>query len=129
MKTSFIKSCFFLTFLLLNGCILTGNRPPHSKPKVINDYPTQTRVEFVLQCIEKEGGLRYETLYPCICSIDKIASQMTHDEYDQALTFTFMRRTPGENGSIFRDPPRAKQLRKKLKDAKKFADNRCFVRP
>jgi hypothetical protein len=53
---------------------------------------------------------------------------MTHDEYDQALTFTFMRRTPGENGSIFRDPPRAKQLRKKLKDAKKFANNRCFVR-
>lgn len=128
MKTSIFKSCFFLIFLLLNGCILTGNRPPQSKPQAINDFPTQTRVEFVLQCIEQEGGLRYETLYPCICSIDKIASQMTYEEYDQALTFTFMRRTPGENGGIFRDPENAKKLRKKLKDAKTFAENRCFVR-
>ncbi|MDP7536411.1 MAG: hypothetical protein QF470_01075 [Methylococcales bacterium] len=129
MKKSFLKYSFFLIFLLLNGCILTGNRSPQSKPQVINDYPTQTRVEFVLQCIEKEGGLRYETLYPCVCSIDKIATQMSHDEYDQALTFTFMRRTPGENGGVFRDPANAKKLRKKLKDAKKFANNRCFVRP
>jgi hypothetical protein len=54
---------------------------------------------------------------------------MSHDEYEQALTFTFMRRTPGENGGVFRDPANAKKLRKKLKDAKKVAENRCFVRP
>lgn len=94
----------------------------------VNNYPTQDRVEYVLQCIEKHGGLRYETLYPCICKVDKLASLMTFDEYTQAKTFTFLRRTPGEKGGVFRDPPQAKELRKKLKETDQLAEDSCFVK-
>jgi hypothetical protein len=94
----------------------------------VNDFPTQDRVEYVLECIEKRGGLRYETLYPCICSIDKIATQMSYKEYAEAKTFTFMRSTPGEKGGIFRDVPKAEVLRKKLEAAQKYAEESCFVK-
>ena len=126
-----IKLTFKFTFacliVLLNGCATT-DKTPAKEITYINEYPTQDRVEFVLQCIKQNGGLRYETLYPCICSIDKIAGKMTYQEYTQAMTFTFMRRTPGEKGGIFRDPPQAKDLRNKLKEAKAFAKNACFVK-
>ena len=114
---------------LLSACSSTVEQPSHEPDdKFVNDFPTQDRVEYVLQCVEKEGGLKYETLYPCICKIDKIAEKMSFAEYTEARTFTFLRRTPGEKGGVFRDPPRAKKLRQQLQEAEKYADSKCFVR-
>ena len=114
---------------LMSACSSTVEQPsPEQDEKLVNDFPTQDRVEYVLQCVEKEGGLKYETLYPCICKIDKIAEKMSFAEYTEARTFTFLRRTPGEKGGVFRDPPQAKELRQRLKDAEKYADSNCFVR-
>ena len=93
-----------------------------------NDFPTQARVEYVLQCMEKKGGQNYDTLYPCVCSIDKIAEKLTYDEFAEAQTFTYLRSTPGEKGAVFRDPPRAKELRNRLKEAVAFAEQSCFVK-
>ena len=93
-----------------------------------NDFPTQTRVEYVLQCMEKKGGQNYDTLYPCVCSIDKIAEKLTYDEFAEAQTFSYLRSTPGEKGAVFRDPPRAKELRDRLKEAVAFAEQSCFVK-
>lgn len=93
-----------------------------------NGYPTQARVEYVLQCMEKNGGQNYDSMYPCVCSIDKIATQLAYEDYSEALTFTYMRSAPGEAGGLFRDPPRAKKLRKKLKEAEELARKNCFVK-
>ncbi len=113
----------------LSACSSISEKPQQTEKKaeIINDFPTQERVEYVLECVAKHGGLRYETLYPCICSADKLASKMRYKEYNEAKTFTYLRSTPGEKGGIFRDPPQAKQLRKKLKEAQKFAEESCFV--
>ncbi|MGR9072907.1 MAG: hypothetical protein ACU833_07590 [Gammaproteobacteria bacterium] len=121
---------FFSIFLAaaLTGCASTSNQSHELDASPVNDFPTQDRVEYVYECVEKHGGLRYETLYPCICSIDKIATKMTYKEYAQAKTFNFLRRTPGEKGAIFRDPPQAKILRQKMEEAQKFAEDSCFVK-
>lgn len=116
-----------LLMVLLAGCATTTKPEPTQASTYIDQYPTQDRVEFALQCIEKNGGLRYETLYACVCRIDTIATQMTFKEYTEAMTFTFLRRTPGENGAVFRDPPKAKALRKQLKEAKALAKKSCFI--
>jgi hypothetical protein len=96
---------------------------------VENGYPTLARVEYVLQCMEKQGKQNLDSLYPCVCSIDKIAIQMPYDDFAEAQTFTFMRSAPGEAGGLFRDPPRAAELRKQLEDAEAFAHKNCFVKP
>jgi hypothetical protein len=94
-------------------------------PKETNDFPTQARVEYVMQCMAEKGGQNLDNMYHCVCAIDKIASKMRFQEYSEALTFTYMFDTPGEKGGEFRDPPKSKELRDKLKEAKKEAEG-CF---
>jgi hypothetical protein len=93
-----------------------------------NDFPTQARVEYVLGCMEIHGGQSYDTLYPCVCSIDKIASKLTYAQYTEAETFTVMFKTPGERGGAFRDAPGARDLVKGLKKAQEEAKSSCFVK-
>lgn len=93
-----------------------------------NDFPTQARVEYVLGCMDAHGGQSYDTLYSCVCSIDKIAAQMPHKEYVEAQTFSYMIKTPGEKGGAFRDAPGARDVVKTLAELKKTTESSCFVK-
>lgn len=95
----------------------------------MHNYPTRDRVEYVFNCIAKHGGkLDYVTQYACGCKIDKIAEKLSFAEYEAASTFTMLRSTPGEKGSVFRDPAQSKNLRTLLKEAEAYAEARCFVK-
>ena len=94
-----------------------------------NDFPTQARVEYVLQCMADQGGQSYDTMYACICSIDKIAEQISYKEFSSAEMLTYLWSTPGERGGVFRDA--AKESRKRIKtlaDVRRQAEASCFVR-
>ena len=93
-----------------------------------NDFPTLARVEYVLRCMDAHGGQSYDTMYPCVCALDKIAGQFSYDEYVEAETFTMLRGTPGERGGVFRDPERAKALYKKFNTVVEGAEKSCFVK-
>ncbi|CCE23574.1 MULTISPECIES: hypothetical protein [Methylotuvimicrobium] len=111
----------------LAGCSTTQEKLAEDAP-FVSDFPTQERVDYVLSCIAKKGGLTYITQYGCGCKIDKIAEKMSFADYDQARTFGFMRKTPGEAGGVFRDPPEAKRLRKLMEEAEAYAEKSCFVK-
>ncbi|MEI8570834.1 hypothetical protein U737_18130 [Methylomonas sp. LW13] len=131
MTKSFFATLAVVT--LLSGCAATQE---HSKPDaaagepavLVNDYPTRDRVEYVLECVAKHGGLTYISQYACGCKIDKIAEKLSFEEYESAKTFTQMQKTPGEAGAAFRDPKQSKDLRTKLKDADAEAEKACFVK-
>ena len=93
-----------------------------------NDFPTQARVEFVLRCMDEHGGQSYDTLYPCVCSIDKIAAEFSYDEYVRAEVYAMLRRTPGERGGMFRDPDEAGTLADKFVAVTEEAEGSCFVK-
>ena len=93
-----------------------------------NDYPTRDRVEYVLNCVAQHGGLSYINQYACGCKIDKIAEKLSFNDYDTAKTFSYLKSTPGENGSAFRDPKNSKDLRKLLKESEEAAEKSCFVK-
>jgi hypothetical protein len=93
-----------------------------------NDFPTQARVEFVLGCMNERGAQSYDTLYPCVCVIDRIAEAMSYAEFAEAQVFRQLRSTPGERGGVFRDPEQATSLTEKLDAAIENAERRCFVR-
>jgi len=105
----------------LAGCSVTQEKLDEDAP-FVSDFPTQERVDYVLSCIAKI------TQYGCGCKIDKIAEKMSFADYDQARTFGFMRKTPGEAGGVFRDPPEAKRLRKLMEEAEAYAEKSCFVK-
>ena len=93
-----------------------------------NDFPTQARVEYVLACMEIHGGQSYDTLYPCVCSIDKIAAVYNYDEYVQAQMLSFLRSTPGERGGLFRDAtPNSRERVQTLAQVIDAAETSCFV--
>src|SRR5262245_15927346 len=94
-----------------------------------NDFPTQTRVEFVLGCMNEQGGQSYDNLYKCVCLVDAVAEQMSHDEFEQAQVFSQLRSTAGERGGVFRDPDQARTLVAKLAAALDRARAQCFVKP
>lgn len=93
-----------------------------------NDFPTLERVEYVLRCMNEHGGEDYNTLYGCVCKIDQIAAHMTYEDYAEAEVFRQLRSTPGERGGVFRDPPRADELRDKLQEATDTAEKSCFIK-
>ena len=91
-----------------------------------NDFPTQERVEYALRCMNEHGGQDYNTLYACVCAIDTIASRFSYDEYTQALTYTNLRKTPGERGGLFRDRDRTGELIDRLAETRADAESKCF---
>jgi len=91
-----------------------------------NDFPTQQRVEYVLNCMAEHGGQNYNTLYACVCEIDTIASRLTYDEFTKAVTYTNLRTTPGERGGLFRDRERTGPIIELLAETRKDAGRRCF---
>lgn len=116
-----------MTFALM---VMTGSLGAAPKPKTttepaVNDFPTQARVESVMQCMAEHGGSNLDNMYHCVCAIDRIASMMNFQDYSEALTFTYMLDTPGDKGGEFRDPPKSKELRDRLKSARKSAEG-CF---
>ena len=92
-----------------------------------NDFPTQARVEYVLRCMDANGGQSYDTLYACVCAIDKIADSFSYEEFAEAETFALMRSTPGEQGGVFRDPDRARALQKRYQEVVSGAEQSCLV--
>jgi len=117
--------------VLLTGCTTTEPKKITEETieeSKVNDFPTRDRVEYVLNCVAKHGGLNYINQYACGCKIDKIAEKMTFDEYESAKTFSYLKKTPGESGAAFRDPEHAKDLRTLLKEADQHAESQCFVK-
>jgi len=116
---------------LITGCSIS---PPNKQEDSVTadtskyDYPTRDRVEYVMNCIAQRGGLTYINQYACGCKIDKIAEQLSFEEFDAAKTFYYLKNTAGESGGVFRDPVRSKYLREKLKDAEAYAEKSCFVK-
>lgn len=92
-----------------------------------NDYPTQARVEYVIACMNQHGGENYDNLYACVCSIDRIASQLPYERYVEADTLSYMIRTPGERGGAFRDAPGARSMVRDFAKLRAEAEQGCFV--
>lgn len=89
-----------------------------------NDFPTLARVEYVLRCMDYHGGQVYENMYSCVCSIDRIASAFSYDEFVRAEVLAQLRTTPGERGGLFREGGR--ELVSKYFEVTEAAEETCF---
>ncbi len=132
MKNTLKKLLLIATIsFIITGCASNPEKVTENSTTptpFVNDYPTRDRVEYVLNCVAQHGGLSYINQYACGCKIDKIAEKLSFNDYDAAKTFSYLKSTAGENGSIFRDPKQSKDLRKQLKEAEDAAEKSCFVK-
>ena len=89
-------------------------------------YPTVDRVEFVLECMQKNGG-KQEFLYKCACLIDEIAQTYTYDDFVEASTAARYQSLAGERGGVFRDPPQVREMAKRYLQIQGNAMKHCGV--
>jgi len=100
--------------------------PAQSDP-LPNDYPTSARVEFVQDCMARNGG-KLEDLYKCSCVIDKLAEHLSYDDYVEASTFAHYSTLGGEGGGEFRDPEHAKDRAKLYRSLEANAYRACGLK-
>jgi hypothetical protein len=90
-----------------------------------NDYPTRDRVEYVLNCLQDMGRNSMDDLQTCSCRIDSIASNLSFETYDYAVTYKRNKRMTGEKGGVFRDNDSGKLFSKELDEAQDIANSQC----
>ena len=117
--SSTIRAALVLGLATLSGAVL-GQAP------ATKDYPTVDRVEFVLECMEKNGG-KQEFLYKCSCVIDEIAAKVGYDDFVEAATAARFQSLGGERGGLFRDPPQTREMAKRYLQIQGEAMKRCNV--
>jgi hypothetical protein len=97
--------------------------PAHAAPPA-HDYPTQARVEYVIDCAARNGG-NLSQMYQCSCVIDDIANTLSYDDFVEASTFAHYATLAGEAGGIFRDSDQAKARAKQFRELEKKAYRAC----
>ena len=96
-----------------------------------DDYPTADRVQFVLECMYRNGssnpGASNAYIYKCSCAIDSIAQKLTYDEYIDSSAIARYQGMPGEGMGLFRDGPDERAAAKRYRDIDADARKICGV--
>lgn len=112
---------FHVTAAAIGALLLTG------QAAAANEYPTTSRVEFALECMQTYGN-NQEYIYKCSCLIDEIATKLTHDEYVELSSFSRTQAMSGERGGMFRGTDQTKDAVKKYLGVVSEAKKRCFIK-
>jgi hypothetical protein len=90
------------------------------------DYPTADRVQYVLECMYKNGGSSVY-VYKCSCAIDSVAQKYTYDEWVNVSTIARYQSLPGEGGGMFRDTEENRAIAKRYREVEADANKLCGV--
>ena len=93
-------------------------------PALHNDYPTNTRGDYIYGCMLVNGQSR-DVLDKCACSIDVIATILPFKEYEEAETIMSVRQRGGESVAYMYTPPMKEKINN-LKRAQIEGELRCF---
>ena len=127
LSTTLFLSTSFLSLSIADN-VPVATTSTSTSTKKVNDYPTQARVEFVLQCMSKYGNETYNTMYGCICAVDKVAETIPYKNYVATATLAVMINTPGEKGGIFRDAPGGRKAIRAFKSFIKDTEKACGLK-
>lgn len=126
MRKRRLKSGFHAALALLGAAVSTADTPPQGE-RAGHDYPTFARVEFVQECMVRNGAA-LAGLYKCSCAIDRIAKDLSYDDFVEWSTFARYSSLAGERSGIFRDPDEARQKAKQYRALEKDAYRACGLK-
>lgn len=96
-----------------------------SSTALANDYPTETRVDYVFGCMATNGQ-DYLTMQKCSCSIDTIAEHIPYQQYEEVETIVRMHDKRGELGVLFRTDKSLEAQLQEFRSVQAEASLRCF---
>ncbi len=96
-------------------------------PSMAYEYPTDTTIHYVLECMAALGGQTDQNLYTCSCRYDSIREVLSFDDYSDGRTYERNKAMPGKKGGFFRDNERGEKLYNVLVNARESADQKCII--
>ncbi|MDF3833287.1 hypothetical protein P3W85_10055 [Cupriavidus basilensis] len=126
MLPSFFGLRHMACLLAASAMMPAGAQTQQDQPA--NNYPTTARVEYVGECMAKNGGAQ-AYLYKCACAIDQIAARLPYDDYVESSTFARYATLGGEGGAIFRDPEYGKNAARRYRGIQEEALHACGIAP
>lgn len=94
-----------------------------------NDFPTADRVLYVQECIRANPGPHYEMVSKCSCALDRLAEQVTFDDYVTMTTVVNAISIGGERGSELRDNETVKPQISRWRELQAKVQKACFIGP
>jgi hypothetical protein len=92
-----------------------------------NNYPTADRVTYVQACMRDHPGPNYEMLNKCACTLDKLASQLNHDDFVALSTASNATSIGGERGAYIRDTEALQKDIRRFRQLQADAKKGCFI--
>ncbi len=96
-------------------------------PALAYDYPTADRVTYVEECMRQHPGSSYEMLNKCSCVIDRLAREISHDDFVTMSTASNANTIGGERGNIIRDTQAMQDQIKRFRALQSVAKKGCFI--
>lgn len=103
--------------------LLPLSMPPGARA---DDFPTSGRVEYVLECMQQHAG-KHEYLYKCSCMVDRIARELSYDDFVAMSVAARNQNLAGERGGLFRDAASARDMAGKYREIEAGARQACAV--
>ena len=110
-----------MSALLLGGVLHTGAQARD------NDFPTVDRVLYVQECMRNHPGPHYEMVNKCSCALDRLASEVTFDDYMTMNTAFNANSIGGERGNSIRDAEGMQVQIKRYRELQSRIQKSCFI--
>lgn len=119
-----LPASFALT--VLAGVLALTARPALARD---NNFPTVDRVLYVQECMRNHPGHHYEMVNKCSCALDKLAGEVSFEDYVTMNTAFNANSIGGERGGTIRDADNLQQLIKRYRELQSRVQKACFIAP
>lgn len=92
-----------------------------------NDFPTVARVLYVHECMRDHPGPHFEMVNKCACALDKLAEQISFDEYETLSTESHATTIGGERGAYLRENESVQTAVRRYRKMQTEVKKACFV--
>ena len=113
--------------LSMLGCALALLGACTTAPPPNPGYPTADRVTYVQECMKENPGPPFEMRSKCVCAIDRIAEQVSYDDFVAMSTAFNANSIGGERGAYVRDVAEKQSDIKRYRELQASVKRACFI--
>jgi hypothetical protein len=126
MRT-FIRPPSILRRLSACAALVAGACAPAAAAE--NSFPTVDRVLYVQECMRNHPGPHYEMVNKCACALDRLAAEISHEDYVSLSTAANATTIGGERGSYIRESEPLQQEVRRYRALQARVKKACFITP
>ncbi|HMZ01339.1 MAG TPA: hypothetical protein PLW24_18895 [Burkholderiaceae bacterium] len=93
------------------------------------EFPTVDRVLYVQECMRAHPGPHYEMVNKCACALERLAGELSFDDYVSLSTAANATSIGGERGGVIRDSEALQADVRRYRTLQAKVKKSCFITP